>query len=89
MLTKIKKLSCEEMEDKSTVIRNLVARGYNTVIKEKAAELYQKGLISMSEAAFRANLTVWEMEQYLVQNGFRADYSIEDVKKELALVNKK
>lgn len=38
---------------------------------------------SLSEAADRSGLTLWEMEQYLVHNGYRSDYSIEDLAREV------
>ena len=30
-----------------------------------------------------AGLTLWEMEKYLVEKGFKSSYSIDDVEKEL------
>ena len=53
------------------------------MFKKKAADEYVKGKISLSEAARKAELTIWEMEQYLVDNGYISSYSIEDLEKEL------
>ncbi len=33
------------------------------------------------EAAHQTGLTIWEMEKYLVEKGFKSSYSIEDLKK--------
>lgn len=52
----------------------------------KAAEDYVKGRITLSEAAKKAELTIWEMEQYLVANGYKSGYSVEDLEKELLLL---
>ena len=56
------------------------------VRKEKAVEEYKKGRLTLSAAAHCAGLTVWEMEQYLVERGFQSSYSIDDLKRELHLL---
>src|SRR3989338_699014 len=59
------------------------------MIKEKAAEAYKEGKITISEAAQQASLTIWEMEEYLVDKGYKSDYSIDDLEKEILLMSKK
>ena len=85
-LKKIEVLSKEEVLDRSATIRKLVYLGYNALMKKKSAEAYMKGIITLSEAARKAELTMWEMEQYLVENGYKSQYSIEDLDKELKLM---
>ena len=41
------------------------------MIKKTSAEEYIKGKITFSEAASRAELSLWEMQKYLVENGFK------------------
>lgn len=82
VLSRIEKLSREEHEDRSTVIRKLVMLGYADMVKEKAAKKYLSGNLSLSEAAHQADLTVWDMEQYLVGRGFKSEYSVEDLERE-------
>ena len=82
----IHKLSKEELEDRSTIIRKLVMMGYKDFIKKKAAENYLKERVTISEAARQAELTVWDMEKYLIEQGFVSNYSIEDFEKELKLL---
>ena len=53
---------------------------------ENVAILYKKGKITLSEAANRANLTLWEMEKFLVDRGYKSEYSIEDLEKEMMLL---
>ena len=89
ILKKIEQLSKEEFEDRSTIIRRLLFLGYTDLIKTKAAEKYVKGEITFSKAAKSAELTLWDMEKYLIDSGFKSDYSIEDLEKEIALLNKK
>jgi metal-responsive CopG/Arc/MetJ family transcriptional regulator len=88
VLRQIEKLSKEEMEDRSTVIRKLVLIGYRNFVKRKAAEEYIKGNITLSEAGHRAGLTIWEMEKYLVEQGFKSSYSVEDLQKEMKILEK-
>jgi predicted HTH domain antitoxin len=87
MLTKIERLSKEEQEDRSTMIRKLVMMGYADYMKERAAERYRQGKVSLSKAAMEADLTLWEMERYLVERGYKSSYSAEDLERELGLLN--
>ena len=89
ILNAIEKLSKEELEDRSTTIRKLVMMGYKDFMIKKAAENYIKGKVTISEAANQAGLTVWEMESYLVEQGFVSSYSVEDFEKELKLLGSK
>lgn len=83
LLEKLDRLSEEENVDRSTVIRRLLERGYADHRREEAAKEYREGTISISEAATRAGLTIWEMERYLVHEGFTSAYSIRDVDREV------
>lgn len=89
VLKEIKKLSKEEMEDRSTIIRKLVMIGYRDFMVKKSAEDYLKGQITLSEAAHKASLTIWEMEKYLVEHGFKSNYSLEDLEREMKILGKK
>ena len=83
VLSRIEKLSKEEREDRSTIIRKLVMLGYADFVKEKAAVQYRSGRLTLSEASHQAGLTLWEMESYLVDRGFKSSYSVEDLEREL------
>ena len=83
VLRQIEKLSREEMETRTTVIRKLVLIGYKDFMQRKSAEEYLKGSMTLSEAAHQAGLTIWEMEKYLVEQGFKSSYSIEDLEREM------
>ena len=88
IMKKIEKLSKEENEDRSTIIRRLVVIGFFNLAKQKATEKYVQGKITFSEAAHQAGLTLWEMEQYLVEQGFKSSYSIEDLQKDIKNLEK-
>jgi len=62
--------------------------GYKNLRLEKTVEEYIKGNITFSEAARRAGLTIWEMERYLVSHGFKSSYSINDLEKEMKILEK-
>ena len=86
VLSRIEKLSKEEHEDRSTIIRKLVILGYADLMKERAAQKYLSGKLTLSAAAHQADLTLWELEQYLVERGFKSSYSIEDLEREANLL---
>jgi len=88
VLKRIEKLSEEEVTDRSTTIRKLIMLGYQDLMKRRSAEEYLRGSITFSEAAHRAGLTLWEMEKYLVERGFKSSYSIDDLQKEIKIMQK-
>ena len=88
ILQKIEKLIKEEVTDRSSIIRKLVHLGYQDVIKKKAAQDYKSGKITMSEAAHKAEVTILEMEQYLVEEGFQSSYSVEDLEEDMKILDK-
>ena len=85
-LKKIEKLSKEEVLDRSSTIRKLVHLGYQNLMKKKAVQDYIQGKITISEAAHRAEITIWEFELYLIEQGHKSSYSIEDIDKEMNLL---
>lgn len=89
ILRKVDAVSRDEYTDRSTVIRRLLTIGLSEITKRKAAQLYREGRITLSEAAHKARLTLWDFEHYLVDAGFASSYSIEDINEELELLRKK
>lgn len=82
LLEKLDRLSDEQGLDRSTIIRRLIQMGYDEFMREEAADRYRRGDITMSEAADLADCTLWELERYLVQEGYVAEYSIEALAEE-------
>jgi predicted HTH domain antitoxin len=85
----IDKEAKRESVDRSVIIRRLVERGAAEFEKEKAAKLYIEGKISLSGAAENAKLTIPEMVDYLVSKGFKSEYSMDDFREGVALLEKK
>jgi len=88
VLKRIEQLSKEENVDRSTMIRELVLEGYKGLKKKEALEKYKEGKITFSAAAKEAGMTLWEMEKFLVEKGYKSEYSIEDLEKESKLLEK-
>ena len=78
-----------ESVDRSVIIRRLVVKGAAELEKEKAAKTYMEGKISLSGAAEKAQLTIPEMVDYLVCKGYKSDYSMDDFREGVALLEKK
>ena len=89
LLGYIDKEAKRESVDRSVIIRRLVERGAAEIEKEKAAKLYVEGKISISGAAETARLTITEMVDYLVCKGYKSDYSIDDFRRGVTLLEKK
>jgi predicted HTH domain antitoxin len=85
----IDKQAKTESVDRSVVIRRLVERGAIEFEKEKAAKLYMEGKISISGAAENAEVTIPEMVDYLVCKGYRSEYSVNDFRRGVTLLEKK
>ncbi len=82
----LKELKCVEVEqalDRSTVARQMLLRGLRDYYREKAVREYEAGRLTASKAAEMAELTVWEFEEYLVREGFKSSYSLEDLQADL------
>lgn len=61
----------------------------NNLNVRKSIVLYRERKITLSEAAHRAELTLWDMQQALVAAGFTSAYSLDDLEHEMVLLGKK
>lgn len=85
-LKKVDKLGNEESLDRSAMLRKLLKLGISDYLKQKAKENYLAGKVTLSEAARRANITIWEMQRYLVEEGYQSKYSIKDLEGDLKIM---
>jgi predicted HTH domain antitoxin len=53
----------EEKIDRSTAVRKLLSEGLEEWRRDRALEALEEGRISFSEAAERADMSVWEFSQ--------------------------
>jgi len=86
LLEAIEEKAKEDNTDKSTVIRQILASAIKEHQKEKAAQLYKEGKITITTAAKIANLTVHEMIDYLIKSGYKTEYTLEDFRREIKLL---
>lgn len=82
-INKLESIGEDEKLDRSTIIRKLLEKGYREYLKEKAADKYRSGEVTISKAAEIAETTIWGMERYLVENGYVSKYSAKDLMDEL------
>ena len=62
--------------------------GFEVIIKKKAKEKYVAGKITLSGAAKLANLTVWEMQNYLIKEETTSKYSLENLREDVKKLEK-
>lgn len=86
LLEKLDRLGDEEGVDRWTVIRRLLERGYEDYVTELAARRYRRGDVTISEAPALSDRTLWEMERYLVREGYTSANSIADRDRERKLL---
>lgn len=86
LLERLDEMREKENLDRSTLARKLLRRGYELRKKEQAAEKYMKGEITFSKAAEEAEITVWEMEKFLMESGYKSEYSLKDLEREASVI---
>ena len=86
LLRQLERVAREENSDKSTLVRQFVAEHLKEYALRKACRKYGEGRISLSGAAREAGATVHEVLDCLKASGFRSEYSLEDLRRELNLV---
>lgn len=82
----IDKISKEESVDRSVLLRKLLGLGFKDFMKYKAKEKYLAGKITLSEAAKMSSISVWEMQKFLIDEGYKSEYSIKDLEEDLKLL---
>ncbi|MFU8766522.1 MAG: hypothetical protein ACNA7I_02450 [Candidatus Methanoperedens sp.] len=87
IVSELNRIADEEHIDRTTVIRKLIAGALESYKKDQVLRKYEQGKISISKAAMDSELTVGEIEEYMVREGYRSKYSVRDLKRELELLN--
>ena len=83
LLEKSEKIAKEKLEDRSTVIRELLALGLNQYMIEDALTLYSEGTISMGKASEMADVSIWKFLDVMKERKIPIRYDLEDLKKEI------
>ncbi|MDP3104761.1 MAG: ribbon-helix-helix protein, CopG family [Candidatus Methanoperedens sp.] len=83
MVRELSRIANEEHIDRTTVIRKLIASAIEKYKKDKVLGKYEQGKISISKAAEDTGLTIGDIEEYMVREGYRSKYSVQDMMREL------
>lgn len=83
ILEKSEKIAKEKLEDRSTVMRELLALGLKQYLTKDAIELYSEGKASLEKAAEIANVSIWKFLDILKEKKMPIRYDLEDIKKEI------
>ena len=83
LLEKSEKIAKEKLEDRSTVMRELLALGLKQYMIKDSLEMYIEGKISMEKAAELADVSIWKFLDVLKERKIPLRYDLEDIKKEI------
>jgi len=78
----------EEVEhsDRSTTVRKLLSRAIQDWKLEHYSHLYGSGKLSLARAASQAQVSLWEMMDYVKTKKITAQYDLEDFHQDLKRV---
>ncbi len=65
LLQRVDQFAEENLEDRSTAVRQLISKGLLAVQEEKILKLFQEARITVREAAKELGVTYWEMNDLL------------------------
>ena len=83
-LEKIEQIAKKENLDRSSLIRKFLLKSLKDYSMEESGKLYQEGLMSLAEAATAADVSLWEMIEYVEKKNIRPPIeNIEEIEKEL------
>ena len=83
ILAKSDKIAKEKLEDRSTVMRELLAMGLKQYMIKDVIEQYTEGKVSMEKAAELADISIWRLLDVLKEKKIPIRYDLEDIKKEI------
>lgn len=73
----------EKLEDRSTVMRELLALGLKQYILKDAIEKYIEGKLSMEKAAELADVSLWKFLDVLKERKIPIRYDLDDLEREI------
>ena len=83
LLEESEDLAEERMEDRSTIIRQLIAEGRKEEKKKKAVEMYIEKKISLEKAAEIADVSIWKMLDLLRERKVPLRYDRKEAEAEI------
>ena len=83
-LKKLEEITNEEHLDRSSLIRRFILEQIKLHEMKKVSEYYRKGIMSLQEAATEANVSIYELMDYVQKEKIRPPIqSDEEINKEL------
>jgi metal-responsive CopG/Arc/MetJ family transcriptional regulator len=86
ILEKSDKIAKDKLEDRSTVMRELLVLGLRQYMTDEAIKRYTEGKVSMEKAAELADLSIWKLLDILKDRKIPIRYDLEDIKKEIGSI---
>ena len=83
ILEKSEEIAKERMEDRSTVIRELLRIGIKQHMMNQAVILYSEGKINLGKASETAGVSLWKFLDILKDRKVPLKYSQDDIKNEI------
>ncbi|MEM2107180.1 MAG: UPF0175 family protein [Candidatus Bathyarchaeia archaeon] len=72
-----------EGTDRSTVIRRFLLRATRDWLIEKSLEEYERGKLTLWQAAKKCELSIWEIISEVKKRGVHVPYTLEELKEDL------
>jgi predicted HTH domain antitoxin len=82
MAKDIEEIEKEEMSDRATVVRKLLAKAIADRKLERALTLYSNGKVTLWKSSKIAGLSLWEMIEIVKQRKLSLQQSFEDFRKD-------
>src|ERR1035437_1035772 len=73
-----------EQTDRSTALRKLLHKAVGDWKREYYARQYGDGCMTLARAAGDANVSLWEMMNYVRQRKIAVQYDLDDLRKDMA-----
>ncbi len=86
LLEKSDEIASRKMEDRSTVMRELLRLGLNQYLVKDAIEQYVEGKVSMEKAAELADVSLWKFLDALKERKVPIRYDVDDIKREIGAI---
>ena len=83
----LEKIEHEEQADRSTTVRKLLAKAIGAWKVEHFAKLYGKGRITLARAAREADVSLWQMMDYVRRHKIAAQYDLDDLEHDIRTIS--
>jgi len=86
LIEELERIAAEEQTDRASIVRRLLAEGLQRWRLEQALQMYRRGQITKERAAELAGVSIYDIMDELRQRGTVAQYTLEELREDLALL---